>query len=194
MAAVREIALSWSLPTPNTHEPLRVVTSVAVGAPDAAFALATAPIAPEPLVPLGSTPVKLMTVIDETTLWEVVAVTVTLASAAGANARQISDAPRCTLLLFTSVHVRPPPVTVCTVVFVPPRESVAIRASSSSLPAVVENAGVAIVVLAAPRSLNVVASMATAAAADRVPTRRTHATRTADKRRTMIEPHANEEE
>ena len=160
---MRETALSWSLPTPNTHEPLRVVTSVAVGAPDAAFALATAPIAPDPFVPLGSTPVKLMTVSDETTLWEVMAVTDTLASAAGANARQISDAPRCTLLLITSVHVRPAPVTVCTVVFVPPRESVATNASSSSLPAVVENAGVTIVVLAVTRSLDVVTSMPTAA-------------------------------
>jgi hypothetical protein len=42
----------------------RVVVSEAVGAPLGALALATAPIAPEPFVPLVSTPVKLMIVID----------------------------------------------------------------------------------------------------------------------------------
>jgi hypothetical protein len=37
--------------TPNTHELLRVVTSVAVGAPEPEFALTVAPIAPEPVNP-----------------------------------------------------------------------------------------------------------------------------------------------
>ena len=62
------MVLSQSLPTPRTHEPFRVVTSVAVGAPCDAFPLATAPIAPEPLVPDGSAPVKPITVMEDKTL------------------------------------------------------------------------------------------------------------------------------
>jgi len=96
-----------------------VVTRVAVGAPELALALFVAPIAPEPFVPEEFTPVKLTTVIDETTLWESVAVTVTLASVEGANARQISDVPLCTFVRRTSAQVRPAPLTFVTVVFVP---------------------------------------------------------------------------
>ena len=65
---VRAIASSKSLPTPKTQELFRVVTRLAVGAPEDAFAVPVAPIAPDPFVPEGSTPVKLMTVIDEATL------------------------------------------------------------------------------------------------------------------------------
>jgi hypothetical protein len=70
-----------------------VVTSEAAGAPDAALALATAPIAPEPFVPEEFTPLKLITVIEEITLCERVAVTLTPLSAVLANALQISEVP-----------------------------------------------------------------------------------------------------
>jgi hypothetical protein len=51
------------------------------------------PIAPEPLVPEVSTPLKVITVIDESTLWESVALTVTLLSDEAEKARQISAVP-----------------------------------------------------------------------------------------------------
>jgi hypothetical protein len=47
---------------------LPVVTRDAVGAPDAALLLLTAPIAPDLAVPFVFTPARLITVIDETTL------------------------------------------------------------------------------------------------------------------------------
>jgi hypothetical protein len=49
--------------------------------------------APDPLVPVESTPVKLITVREELTLWERVAVTVTLFIGAAEKALQISDVP-----------------------------------------------------------------------------------------------------
>jgi hypothetical protein len=113
------MALSKSFPTPKTHELFRVVTRVAVGAPDEAFALRIAPIAPEPLAPEVSTPLKLITVSEEATLLDRVAVTVTLLKGEGANARQISDVPRCTFVLTTRAHVSPAPITWVTVVFAP---------------------------------------------------------------------------
>ena len=71
----------------------------------------------------------------------------TLASAAAANARQISAVPLCTLVRVTSVQVRPAPVTLFTVVFVPVvGASAETKASSSSLAEVVENVAVAMVV------------------------------------------------
>src|SRR6267154_1350866 len=100
------MALSKSLPTPNTQALLRVVTSVAVGAPGRALPDAIAPIAPDPLVPDVSTFEKLATVIDDTVGCESVAVTVTLLSAAGARVRQISLVPDCTFVRPTSAHVR----------------------------------------------------------------------------------------
>src|SRR4051812_22767298 len=90
---VRAVALSKSLPTPNTSELLRVVASVAVGGPPAEFADAVAPMAPDPFVPVVSTFLKLTTVIDPAVDWDIVAVTVTPVSVAGAKARQISDDP-----------------------------------------------------------------------------------------------------
>ena len=81
--------------------------------------LAVAPIAPEPLVPDASAPVKLITVIDDMTACEVIAVTVALVRRAGANARQISDVPACALVRTTSAQVNPPPETEVTVVFGP---------------------------------------------------------------------------
>ena len=70
-------APSKSTPTPTTHEPLRVVLKLAVGAPLLEFPVPVAPTAPEPFVPEVSTPVKVITVIDDATLCESVAVTFT---------------------------------------------------------------------------------------------------------------------
>jgi hypothetical protein len=115
------MGLSKSFPTPTTKELFRVVTSVAVGAPDGAFPLAVAPIAPEPLVPDGSTPLKLITVIEDDTLCERAAVTVTLLSTMGANARQISAVPGRVFVFTTKTQVNPAPVTFVTVVLLPER-------------------------------------------------------------------------
>lgn len=115
------MALSKSFPTPNTHELFRVVTSEAVGAPDAALLPLVAPIAPEPFVPEVSTPAKLITVMEDTTLCDNVADTITLLNEEGANVRQISEVPLCALVLRTSTQVSPAPVTFVTVVFVPER-------------------------------------------------------------------------
>jgi hypothetical protein len=76
-----------------TKEPPRVVTSLAVGAPGFLFPVPIAPMAPEPFVPEVSTPVKLITVIEETTLCDRVAVTVTALNGAAEKARQISAVP-----------------------------------------------------------------------------------------------------
>ena len=113
------MALSKSFPTPKTQELFRVVVNVPKGAPDDALLPATAPIAPEPFVPEVSTPAKLMTVIEETTLWDNVAVTVALLRGAGANVRQISEVPLCAFARRTSTQVSPAPETLLTVVFVP---------------------------------------------------------------------------
>ena len=107
------------VPTPITHELLAVLTSDAVGAPEAALLLPTAPIAPDPFVPDVFTPAKLMTCIDETTLCDKLAATVTPLKGTPAKARQISADPLCPFVLWTSVHVNPPPETFVTVVFVP---------------------------------------------------------------------------
>ena len=72
--------------------------------------------APEPLVPEMFTAVKLMTVMDDTTDWERVAVTCALAKAFAAKARQISEVPDWALVRTTRAQVRPPPATLCTVV------------------------------------------------------------------------------
>jgi len=92
---VRAMALSQSLPTAYTQELLCVVTNVAAGAPELPLAAAVAPIAADPLGPLAFAPPYPTTVIDEATLCERVAVTVTLASGALAMARHISAVPSC---------------------------------------------------------------------------------------------------
>jgi hypothetical protein len=98
-----------------------VLTSDAVGAPEAALLLPTAPIAPDPFVPEVFTPAKLMTVIDEITLCDRVPATVRPLRDAPAKARQISEDPLCPLVRWTRTHVNPPPETLFTVVFVPLR-------------------------------------------------------------------------
>src|SRR5688572_4250307 len=109
---VRAAAPSQSLPTPKTHELARVVVNVAVGAPLGEFADTVAPIAPDPLTPEVSTPVKLTTSSDDVVFCAIVAVTATLVSAVGANARQISDTPRWTFVRTTSSQVSPAPETL----------------------------------------------------------------------------------
>jgi hypothetical protein len=81
------------LPTPTITDPARVVVSVAVGAPEAALFDAVAPIAPDPFVPVVSTPLKAITVNEDETARDSVAVTIMFVSAFGANARQISEVP-----------------------------------------------------------------------------------------------------
>jgi hypothetical protein len=76
----------------------RVVTRVAVGTPELLLVAALAPIAPDPLAPEVSAPVKLTTVIDDVTLCERLAVTVMPVKGEAAKARQISAVPSCTLL------------------------------------------------------------------------------------------------
>ena len=132
-----------------TSELARVVISEAAGAPELAWPEPMAPMAPAPLAPLVSTPVKLTTVIEEETLCDKVAVTVTLLNGVGAKARQISVSPFWVLVRATGAQTNPAPLTLFTTGLVP-RLSVATSASSSSLPAEVENAEVAGVVVAAP--------------------------------------------
>src|SRR5262245_48885382 len=103
-----------------------------------------APIALAPLTPDVSAPLKLTTVIDDATDWASVAVTVTFVSGDAATARQISAVPRRTLVRSTSVHVKPPPLTLTT--WLPAvTPSADTNARRSSFVAVVENAVVATV-------------------------------------------------
>ena len=88
-----------------------MVVKVAVGAPEAALPLATAPIAPDPLAPDESAPVKLMTVIEEATLWDRVAVADTPLNGEGAKVLHISEVPCCVLVRTTNTQVRPAPDT-----------------------------------------------------------------------------------
>src|ERR1700704_2819031 len=127
----------------------RVVVSVAVGAPVAPLAVAVAPIAPDPLVPVVSTPVKLTTVMEDKTDCENVAVTVVFVSTAGAKARQISEVPSCVLVLCTSTQVRLPPAMLFTTGFVPVLRPLETNASNNSLAEAVEKAAVARVVAVA---------------------------------------------
>ncbi len=86
-----------------------------------ALAPPMAPIAPEPFVPVVLTPEKLITVMEDATDCDNVAVTVTPASGVVAKALQISAVPLCALVRFTKVQVRLPPAMLLTVVFVPLR-------------------------------------------------------------------------
>ena len=141
---VRETELSQSVPTPTTQELALVVVREALCAP-------LAPL-PVPVAPTGAAawvPVKAMTVMEDCTLCERVAVTETPLSFAVANAFQISAVPFCALVRCTNVQVRPPPETLLTVV-VPDMLSAEIKASNSSLVPAVVKAGETTVVLAVP--------------------------------------------
>jgi hypothetical protein len=136
-----------------------------VGAPEGALVALVAPIAPDPLVPVVSIPVKVITVMEEATLAESVAVALTLVRVVGAKARQISDVPLCPLERTTKVHVSPAPAMLLTTV-PEPVSSVETKASSSSLAATVENVCDVTVLLALFWSPEAVASMAMELAAD----------------------------
>lgn len=126
-----------------------------------AFADVVAPIAPEPFVPEVFAPWKLITVMDETALTERLAVTVTFVNGVSATALQISAVPFCALVRFTSVQLRPAPVTLLTLVLAPPvkGKSAATNASRTSLPVAVEKAEVLTEVAFGFRSPEAVASM-----------------------------------
>lgn len=132
------MALSQSVPTANIQELSRVVITEPVGAPDAALKVAVAPIAPAPLVPPGSAPLKAMTVMEAAALCAKFAVTVALVNTAGAKARQISASPGTPFARVTNCHVNPPPVTDVTVFPVVGFESVDTNASSNSFAFAVE--------------------------------------------------------
>ena len=82
-----------SAPTANRRELFLVVVSMA----EAVLAVAVAPIAPEPLLPVASAPIKLTTVSDMSTLepgmFLTSAVIETLVRTEGAKARQTSAVP-----------------------------------------------------------------------------------------------------
>jgi hypothetical protein len=142
-----------------TTELAIVVTREAVGAPGLALPVPVAPIAPEPPDPAVLTPLKLMMVMEAPTLWDKVAVAVTLLSVVVANARQISELPVWTFVRVTSVQVNPVLAMLLTDVLVPlPEASVEMNARTSSFAAVVENEGDAIVLALDPRSVDLVTS------------------------------------
>lgn len=136
--------------------------SEAVGTPLGEFPEPVAPIAPEPFVPDVSTPVKLITEMEASTLSDSVAVTATLESGVGEKARQISASPFCAFVLLTSTQVNPAPATLVTVVLGEETLPVETSASNNSLPEFVENEGVAIVLLALEPSAETEASIESA--------------------------------
>jgi len=139
-----------------------VVVNEAVGAPEAALVPFVAPIAPEPPVPVVSTPLIVTTVMDAATLWERVAVTEALVRTAGAKARQISAVPSCVLVRLTSDQVRLPPVTPVTVMPAV-MASAEMNASSNSFAAAVVKVGDAMVVADELRSVETFWSIANCA-------------------------------
>jgi hypothetical protein len=153
------------LPTAITHELLRVVVSFAVGAPDAPLALTLAPMAPDPFVPVVSTPLNVTTPMDESTLCARLAVTETFVSAAVVNARQISEVPPLAFVRFTRVQVSPPPVTLVTVMF-EDCPSVETNASSNSFGDAVDNGGLVIDEAGLPLLAYTLASIASADVVD----------------------------
>jgi DNA-binding transcriptional regulator YdaS (Cro superfamily) len=132
------MALSQSAPTANTHELSRVVITEPLGAPEAALKVAVAPIAPEPLLPLESAPVKLTTVMEAAAVCASRAVIATLVNAAGANARQISASPGTLLARATNCQVSPAPLTDVMAFPVVGVESVDMNASNNSFAFAVE--------------------------------------------------------
>lgn len=153
------------MPTPDTQEFARVVTSDAEGANVDPLLPPIAPIAPEPFVPDVSTPVKLITVMEAATDCDNVAVTITALNGFAVNARQISAVPFCVFVRLTRAQVRVPAEILVTVMLCPVALSVAMNANNSSFPDAVEIGGEAIVVLALERFVERVTSMPIAAEA-----------------------------
>ena len=158
---MRDVALSQSLPTPNTQELARVLTRLAVGVPELALPEVFAPIAPEPFVPEVSVPVKVITVIEAATLCDRLARTATWERVVGANARQISAVPNCALVRCTNTQVRFAPATLVTVMRAD-LASAETNASNNSLGEIVENDGEVIFVLELELSPETVTSIPTA--------------------------------
>jgi hypothetical protein len=106
--------------------------------------------ATEPFVPEVLTPLKVITVRDEATFCESVAVTVTPLNGADENALQISAVPDWTFVLWTRTQISQAPAILVTVVLGEETLSAEINARRSSLFEVVEKASVLTVVLALP--------------------------------------------
>jgi hypothetical protein len=104
--------------------------------------------APEPLLPDGSTPEKDIKVIEEVTGADRVAFTDTLRRGVCEKARQISAVPSCVRVPTIRAHVKPAPETPFTVVSILEPFPAAIKASNSSPFEVVENFGEVIAELA----------------------------------------------
>jgi len=126
-----------------------------------ALPLPVAPMAPDPPVPVVSTPANVTTVIEAATLCERVALTDAPLRVVVLNARQISAVPNWVLVRRTSVQVRVPPVALATALTVTPAvlASVAMNASSNSFAFVVVNVGEVMVVDDVLRSVETVWSM-----------------------------------
>jgi hypothetical protein len=103
--------------------------------------------------------VKLKMVIDAATERDRVAVAVTLVTGTAAKARQISVVPGCPFARTTSTHVKPAPATEFTTVVPDAGPSVEMKASRSSLPAVVEKTGLLMVVLVVDCPVDLLTSM-----------------------------------
>jgi hypothetical protein len=103
---------------------------------------------PEPLSPEGSAPVKDITVIEEVTAADRMALTDTLRRGVFEEARQISAVPFCVLVPTIRAHVKPAPETLFTLVSVLEAYPEAMKASNSSPFEVVENFGEVITELA----------------------------------------------
>src|SRR5262249_3960373 len=97
-----------------TPDALRVVVNDTLGAPVAALLAALAPMAPEPSVPVASTPDSAMTVSEPVAADARVAVTVSLICISGEKARQISAVPAWPFARFTSTQFNPAPETLVT--------------------------------------------------------------------------------
>jgi len=104
--------------------------------------------APEPLLPDGSTPEKDIKVIEEVTGADRVAFTDTLRRGVCEKARQISAVPFCVRVPTIRAHVKPAPEKLFTVVSISEPFPAAIKASNSSPFEVVENFGEVIAELA----------------------------------------------
>jgi hypothetical protein len=126
------------LPTPITHDPLRVVVTARIGAPVGAPVEALAPIAPAPFTPEGSAPMKVTTVMDAATFCDRLAVTVVPLSGSAEKALHISAVPICEFARWTSCQIRPPPLTDVTVAFGDPVLSVLTKANNNSFAVAVE--------------------------------------------------------
>src|SRR5262249_44527725 len=131
---VRATARSQSLPTANTSDNGSVVVRLTLAAPVAPAAIAETPTPPVPCIAI--------TVSDcANPLFDGVDRTVTFETGFSAVACQISLSPERAFSHLTSVHVKPPPLTVVVCFPAPAGPSLETSASSVSSGAPVVNAG-----------------------------------------------------